>query len=154
MSTGPDQPFAPPESPDGHGEDSVFRASLSCPEQFEGGPGVAHGGWVCAVLDEFLGRRLSVLHGGLAITADLQVTFLKPVPVGRALEGVGHLERRDGRRCRASGFIRLASTGTVLARASGVWSIRGDEHWDRHQRWLAAQDADVRTTPAQSLADG
>ena len=43
--------------------------SCSCPSSFAGGAAeVAHGGWVAAVFDDFLGQ-LSVLHGQLHVTA-------------------------------------------------------------------------------------
>lgn len=140
--------FKPPESHDGHaitlcwrctsfgtcrfgltaewvGEgDGLFHSRLRCPVQFEGAPGIAHGGWVCVALDEFIGRRLSVIHKGFAVTAELNVEFLRPVPIELELEGTGRIDRHDGRRCHASGSLRLASADVTVARVKGVWSVR------------------------------
>lgn len=113
---------------------------LSCPPDHEGGPNVAHGGWTAAAFDDCMGH-LPLLHRVRSVTAELTVSFLKPVPVGRELGLRARVERREGRRWYLAAEMTLLSTGAVLARASGVWVTRDAAHFDQHERWLAQQDA-------------
>jgi acyl dehydratase len=71
-------------------------------QQNEGGPEVAHGGWTAGAFDELLGH-VPLLHGQLAVTGQLTVTYVKPVPVGRPLHARAWLERRDGHRWYVAG---------------------------------------------------
>jgi len=119
--------------------DGSVRFALTCPPTHEGGPNVAHGGWTTAVMDDCLGH-VPLLHRVMTVTAELTVSFVKPVPVGRPLELRARVERREGRRWYLAGELTLLPGGAVLARAHGVWVSRDRGHFDRHERWLAAQD--------------
>ena len=57
---------------------------LVCDESNEGGPEVAHGGWTASVLDEVLGH-VPLLSSELAVTGELTVIYVKPVPIDRPL---------------------------------------------------------------------
>ena len=114
--------------------------TLACPAEYEGGPNVAHGGWTAAAFDDCMGH-LPLLHRVRSVTAEITVGFLKPVPVGRDLELRARVERREGRRWYITAEMTLLTTGAVLARASGVWVTRDAAHFDRHEQWLAQQDA-------------
>ena len=113
---------------------------LVCDESNEGGPDVAHGGWTASVFDEVLGH-VPVLAGELAVTGELTVRYVKPVPIGRPLVARAWTERREGRRWYVAGELRLESTGAVLARGSAIMVVRPGDHFARHQAWLAEQDA-------------
>ncbi|WP_405837358.1 PaaI family thioesterase [Streptomyces sp. NBC_01518] len=121
-------------------EDGVACFGLVCPRSQEGGPNVAHGGWTAAVLDDCLGH-LPLLHRVLSVTAELSVSFVKPVPVERPLEVRAWVERREGRRWYIAGEMVLLPTRAVLARVSGIWVTRDQGHFARHEAWLAAQEA-------------
>jgi acyl-coenzyme A thioesterase PaaI-like protein len=121
-------------------EFGVTTTRLSCPTDQEGGPGVAHGGWTAAALDEILGHMV-LLSGHMAVTGTLTVEFLKPVPVERELEARAWLERRENGKWHNVGELRLVSTGALLARATGIFIERNPKiHFERHREWLAAQD--------------
>ncbi|MEU4248861.1 PaaI family thioesterase [Amycolatopsis sp. NPDC026612] len=113
---------------------------VRCPRDQEGGPDVAHGGWTAAVLDECLGH-IALLQGVLTVTAELSVSFVKPVPVERPIEVRAWVERRAGSRWYIQGEMVLLPGRALLAKASGIWVRRDPAHFDRHQRWLAEQDA-------------
>jgi acyl-coenzyme A thioesterase PaaI-like protein len=81
-----------------------------------------------------------MLHGQLAVTGQLSVTFVKPVPVGRPLRAVARADRREERRWHVSGELLLASTGAVLGRAAAIMVLRDRGHFERHREWLAQQD--------------
>ncbi len=113
---------------------------LTCPPDYEGGPGVAHGGWTAEVLDETLGH-VSLLHGQMAVTGTLTIRYVKPVPLSRPLEATAWVDRVEGKKWFISGELRLASSGAVLAGATGVWVARDKAaHFGGFERWLAEQD--------------
>ena len=121
------------------GDDGVARFTVVCGPDHEGGPNVAHGGWTAAVLDDCLGH-LPLLHRVLSVTAELTISFVKPVPVGRPVEITARVDRREGSRWYISGEMVLLPGGAPLARAHGIWVTRDTDHFDRHERWLAAQN--------------
>ncbi|WP_231861612.1 MULTISPECIES: PaaI family thioesterase [Frankia] len=112
---------------------------LHCPREHEGGPNVAHGGWTAGVLDELAGHVV-VLRGQLAVTGQLSVRFVRPVPVERPLLGRASLVRREGHRWFIEAQIVLASSGAQLAAAEAVLVARDADHFARHERWLAEQE--------------
>jgi uncharacterized protein (TIGR00369 family) len=120
--------------------DGTARFAITCPPAYEGGPGVAHGGWSAEVLDEVLGH-VPLAHGQMAVTAELSVSFIKPVPIDRPLEAWARVDHRQGSRWYISGELVLAATQALLARASGIWVARDASHFERYRRWLAEQDA-------------
>jgi acyl-coenzyme A thioesterase PaaI-like protein len=126
--------------------DGFARCAVVCPPSYEGGPDVAHGGWSAEVLDEVLGHAI-LLHQQMAVTAELTISFVKPVPIGRPLEVWGKVDHRQGSRWYMSGEMVLASTGALLARASGIWVARDRTHFDRHQKWLSEQVSCDRPEP-------
>jgi uncharacterized protein (TIGR00369 family) len=64
---------------------------------FEGAPGRAHGGVVAALLDEVMGL-MNVIHGAMALTAQLDITYLAPTPVGEPIIARAWLARQDNRK--------------------------------------------------------
>jgi uncharacterized protein (TIGR00369 family) len=107
-----------------HREEGEIRASVTVPEQFNGYPGVVHGGILAAILDETAGRAI-LLEGGpedLMVTAKLEVDYRCPTPTGTPLLAVGRVVERSVKRAQTRGEIRLPD-GTVSARAT-VWLAR------------------------------
>ncbi len=125
-----------------------MHTDLVCGPENEGGPEVAHGGWTAAVFDEVLGH-VHVLHGELAVTGQLSVTYVKPVPVGRPLHARAWQVRREGHRLYVAGELILASTGAVLAHGEAVMVLRDRGHFARHREWLTQQDQAARDVAAQ-----
>ncbi len=91
----------------------AFRLS----ERYQGAPGIAHGGIVALVLDEAL-SKVSKFCGVSAVTAELNVEYLRPVHLGEEIRVEASNERIDGKHLYHSGEIR-DSMGRVLARAKG-----------------------------------
>ena len=122
-------------------DDGRGRATLQSPDSVEGAPGVAHGGWTAGVFNEIMGH-LPLWRDVVAMTASLQVEYVRPVPIKRALLGYANVVDQDGEKWRISGELQLASTAEVLARAEGVWIEReAVEHLDETRAWLREQDA-------------
>lgn len=125
------------------GTDGVVTTELACAESEEGGPGVAHGGWTAGALDELVGH-VPLLSGQLAVTGQLTVRFVKPVPIGRPLVARAWCERREGTRWFVHAELVLVASGAELARADAVLVERDRGHFERHRAWLAEQDGASR----------
>lgn len=113
---------------------------LFCPKEYEGGPGVAHGGWTASVMDEALGH-LPLLAGAMTVTAKLSVEFVRPVPIERPLILTAWRERIERNRWINAGELRLVSSSELLGRAHGEFAIRDRErHFARFREWIASAD--------------
>jgi acyl-coenzyme A thioesterase PaaI-like protein len=88
-------------------------AEITVPPQYQGYPGVVHGGIVAAMLDEVCGR---VHMGGnpprFMYTARLELRYRQNVPVGEPLRLVGRSVRSKGRTAMA--VAELYGPGDVL----------------------------------------
>jgi acyl-coenzyme A thioesterase PaaI-like protein len=62
-----------------------------------GAPGRAHGGIVAALLDEVKGLA-NMIRDTMAFTAQLDITYVAPTPVGEPLIARAWLARRDNRK--------------------------------------------------------
>jgi len=87
--------------------------------QYEGPPGAAHGGIVAAYLDEILAAAVVRGTGRLAVTGELGVRYVKPVPLETPLVGRAHLVAAQGRWADAEGRIEDLDGARVLATARG-----------------------------------
>jgi acyl-coenzyme A thioesterase PaaI-like protein len=117
----------------------VAITELMCSTEYEGGPGVAHGGWIAAIFDEVLGH-VPVLNDGLAVTGELTVRFIKPVPLERQLRARAWIDRIDGVKWFINGELHLESSGASLARASAIYISREkSKHFPDFQSWLTQQ---------------
>jgi uncharacterized protein (TIGR00369 family) len=87
--------------------------------QYEGPPGAAHGGIVAAYLDEVLGAASARAAGRAAVTGELTVRYLRPVPTETPLVGRGRVVADHGRYVDVEGHIEALGDGRVLASARG-----------------------------------
>lgn len=122
-------------------DDGSLRSEVSCPGDQEGGPQVAHGGWTAAVLDELSGHTL-LARDEFAVTGELLIKFVKPIPIERELIGTFTIIGRDGRRVSVAGELRLADADAVLAVSHAVMVRRPKDHFERHQLWLGSLKPD------------
>jgi uncharacterized protein (TIGR00369 family) len=96
------------------------RAEYIVPRQFQGYPGVVHGGVLAAMLDEVAGR--AVIEDGptrFMVTAQLNIRYRKPVPLGTQLQLTGRVVKRQGKVATCLGEIRAAD-GALLVEAEVV----------------------------------
>jgi uncharacterized protein (TIGR00369 family) len=94
-----------------------IRGAFRLGAEYEGGPGFIHGGIIATLLDEAMGK-LNHFRGVRAVTAELTIEYLRPVPVGEDLLVEAYEIERNGRSLCHAGEIRSPS-GEVLARARG-----------------------------------
>ncbi len=93
-------------------------------ERYQGGGGMAHGGIIATLLDEALGK-VCRFRGVRAVTAELNVEYLKPVSVQNEIVVEGWETEQKGRNLFHAGEIRNAA-GDVLARGQGRFVIIGE----------------------------
>lgn len=97
-------------------------AEYTIPRQFQGYPGVAHGGVVAAMLDEVAGRALmgfEVVHPRFMFTARINVRYRRNVPVEQPLRLVGQAVRVKSRTAVAQAFL-YDQTDELLAEAEAM----------------------------------
>ena len=91
------------------------------PEQFQGYPGIVHGGIVASLVDEALGR----VHMGPAenprfmFTAKLSINYRKPVPIATPIRVVAHAIK-NRRRAATSVASVFGPDGELLAEADAM----------------------------------
>lgn len=155
----PSSPFYAPESPTGmhlcNGcrrlnrcrfgienekleESGVVISRVVCSPENEGGPEVAHGGWIAGVMDELVGHTL-VLNREFGVTGTLTVKFVRPVPVDWPLVGRAWIERTENRKVFVRATLELESSGAILAEADAIMIKRPATHFEQHYQWLQTQ---------------
>ena len=110
-------------------------AECTLGEQYQGYPGVVHGGIVTAMLDETLGR-VAIAAERWMVTGRINIRFRQPIPVGETLTVVGEVVAWKKRVLEARGEIRLAD-GQVGAEATGTFLEIPPEQADGMEEALA-----------------
>jgi uncharacterized protein (TIGR00369 family) len=113
-----------------------IRGNFRLGAEYQGGAGFIHGGIIATVLDEVMGK-VCRFRGVHAVTAELSIEYLKPVPVDADLVVEGHETEMTGRNLLMVGEIRNVS-GQVLARGKGRFVIVDPK---RHTQQAATNDA-------------
>lgn len=109
-TVGPGNPMSPPITVESTAEGVVTRVTLD--RRFEGPPGLVHGGVTGLLLDEVLGRAGTAI-GRWGMTAYLNITYRRALPVDVELELSARVDRIEGRKTFTSGTIALASDPQV-----------------------------------------
>jgi uncharacterized protein (TIGR00369 family) len=95
----------------------VCRFRLS--KRYSGPPGHCHGGIIASILDDAMGK-MNKLHQVVALTREMTVEYLKPVPLHTPLRVEGREVAVHGRQ-----HINMAEIfnekGEILARSRGVF---------------------------------
>ncbi len=94
---------------DHESEPKQVRVDIVIPDQYQGYPGVAHGGILAAILDE-VGGRAVLIDGDpddLMVTLKLNLRYRMPTPTETPLVAVGWITRHRGSRAQAHGELRL-----------------------------------------------
>ena len=90
-------------------------------ERYQGGGGMAHGGIIATLLDEVMGK-VNRFREARAVTAELNVQYLKPVNVKEEIFVEGWEVEQKGRNLFHRGEIRNAA-GELLAQGTGRFVI-------------------------------
>jgi acyl-coenzyme A thioesterase PaaI-like protein len=97
-------------------EGDVAFMEVTLGRAFEGAPGRAHGGVIAALLDETMGV-VHVLNEALAYTAQLDIKFIAPTPIGEPITARAWLARREGRKLYIQASLRAGDAELASADA-------------------------------------
>lgn len=87
-------------------EDGSAASLFTFLPQHQSYPGRTHGGMVCAMLDELIGRALWVNEPDMyGVTTTLSITYRKPTPYGVKLKGRGYITHNSSLGFSARGEI-------------------------------------------------
>jgi acyl-coenzyme A thioesterase PaaI-like protein len=101
-------------------QENEVRCRVTLPSEYQGYPGIVHGGVVATIMDEVLGRAgMTGEDYEFMVTANLEIKYRKPVPTDEPLEFRGWVTGiRKGLKFTA-GELRLPS-GEIAVKAEGV----------------------------------
>ena len=91
--------------------------------EYQGTNRVMHGGIIAVLLDEAMGK-MNRFHNVRAMTAELSVEYLRPVPIDEEIVVEAEEVSHEGRNLIHRGEIRSAD-GKVLARGRGRFVVVG-----------------------------
>ncbi len=89
------------------------------PDAFEGPPGYVHGGIIATLLDETMSKAVRTL-GLAAMTRQIEIEYLRPVPSHTPIRIEGRVLRIEGRKYWTEARI-LNVQGTTLATGKGLF---------------------------------
>jgi acyl-coenzyme A thioesterase PaaI-like protein len=110
-------------------EGDLVVAEIEFHPRFEGGPGLAHGGAIAAFFDDLIGF-VSMAHQRPAVTAKLEVNYLRPIPLGVTIRGEAWLAGDDGRKLYAEA-VGFGPGGVVHVEVAGLFIEVGIEHFTK-----------------------
>lgn len=106
------------------GPDTI-ECEFTAPPEYQGFPGVLHGGITATILDELVSRTYMIDDPNrLMYTARLTTRFRKHVPIGLLLRGVGTKVKDRGRMAEARAQL-FGPDGDLLAEAEGLLADTG-----------------------------
>lgn len=97
--------------------DDGVASPIVIPRQYEGPPGIAHGGIVAAYLDEVLGAAVVRATGRVSVTGEMTVRYVAPAPTDTPILGRGRLVEDHGRYVDVTGSLEEFGTARLLATA-------------------------------------
>ena len=100
-------------------EDGSVVSLPTIADTFEGPHGYLHGGVIATLLDEAMSKAVRA-RGLMAMTRQMEVDYLRPVPSAMPIRIEGHMVRSEGRKHWAEARI-LNSKGSTLATAKGLF---------------------------------
>jgi acyl-coenzyme A thioesterase PaaI-like protein len=105
---------------------------LRLPSRFAGWEGIAHGGILATILDEVMAWAL-VGEDSWGLTARMALEFKAPVAVDQAVRAEGWITRSRRRIVETSASLTDATSGSVLATATGTY-VAADDRRKRELR--------------------
>jgi acyl-coenzyme A thioesterase PaaI-like protein len=113
-------PLAPPATLVHDSESRCVRGEVEFGKVYEGGPGLVHGGFLAALLDEALGLA-TVFSGKAGMTGEYTVRFVGPTRIKVPLRFEARFDRREGRKIYVSSDLwdgdrlTVKATGTFIS---------------------------------------
>ncbi len=96
-------------------------AFVTLDERYQGAPGYVHGGIIATLLDEAM-SKLNRPLGVLAMTRQMDVSYLRPAQIGVEMLLRSRFLKREGRKLFHEAEL-LSRDGQLLSRCSGLWIV-------------------------------
>lgn len=100
-------------------EDGSVVSLPTIPDRFEGPQGLLHGGILATLLDEAMSKAVRA-RGLTAMTRQIEIDYLRPVPSGAPIRLEGRLVRSEGRKHWTEARI-LDARHVALATGKGLF---------------------------------
>ena len=104
--------------------------------------GIVHGGVICSLLDETIGWAVAVDRKKYFVTGELNVRFVRPLPIHLKVMVRGRCVEHKSRYSIAEGEISDAD-GIVYAKATGKFFLMRDEDAKKVDSYLIYQEDDL-----------
>lgn len=114
--------------------DGKVKATFTPSEKYVGFPGIVHGGIITALLDEAMVWAVYAETGQFALSAEITVRFIKPLPSSQPVEVVGYIVRKQRRIWEVASEIH-DDKAVVYARAWGRFVPAPPEE---NEQWQSA----------------
>jgi len=120
-------PIAPPAVLEHCPDEQCVRGTVEFGKSFEGAPGLVHGGFLAALLDEALGG-VTIYSGVSGMTGEYTLRFVHPTRIKAPLRFEARYDRREGRKIFVSADLWDGETLTV--KASGIFISVGPDRFE------------------------
>lgn len=100
-------------------DDKSISTQLTLNISQQGPPGFAHGGASAGLLDEAMGTAVWSA-GHQVVSVNLQVNYLKPLPLNHPILVTAQIEKIEGRAIHVNSSISLES-GTIMVTGHGIY---------------------------------
>ena len=105
-------------------EDNSVVSTATIPDTYEGPKGCLHGGIIATLLDETMSKAVRAT-GVTAMTRQMEVEYLRPVPSGAPIRMEGRVSHHEGRKVWTQARI-VDERGNELATGKGLFiAVRG-----------------------------
>lgn len=102
-------------------DDKSAWAWFGSPLCFEGYNGVVHGGVIATILDEAM-AKIILIQGLAAVTADMNIRYRKPLPIGLKVKVTGEITMQKTRTIHTKGTIEDEG-GNIIAESTAVYIV-------------------------------
>lgn len=120
------------------GVETAFKAD----DRQAGYEGIVHGGVICSLLDETIGWAVAVDRKKYFVTGELNVRFVRPLPVDFEVFVRGRSVEHKSRYSIAEGEISDAA-GVIYAKAKGKFFLMHDDDAKKIDAYLTYQKDDL-----------
>ncbi len=92
------------------------------PSEYDGYPGISHGGIVAAILDETAAWAINILLKKIGFTQNFSITYLKPIKSNEPIFSVGSISSYEEDHVIIHSHIK-AQNDSVLVDANSTWRV-------------------------------
>ena len=113
-------------------ENNTIVALCSPKNQHQSYPDRMHGGMICALLDEVMGRGIQIGESNAwGVTGSIEIKYKKAVPLNKQIKSVGRITSNRPRIVEGEGFIE-DEDGNILATGKALYFKTDFQHLE-HQ---------------------